>query len=127
MIETESYNVSNKKTTTQKRYYISSLDLSAEEFQSYIRHWSIENSCHWVLDTLYREDHSQVRAKNAVRNFAILKPIVHNLFKAHMGIKKSLPMKQMKAMANEDYRDITTLLSWIPLQHTIQKNQLLFT
>ena len=106
MIESKSYDVSNKKTTMQKRYYISSLHASAEGFQSYIRqHWSIENSCHWVLDTLYREDHSQVRAKNAVRNFAILRRMVHNLLKADTSIKKSLPMKQMRAMANEAYRN----------------------
>lgn len=106
MIESESYDVSSKKTTVQKRYFISSLHVSAEEFQSYIpEHWSIENSCHWILDTLYREDHSQVQAKNAVRNFAILRRMVHNLLKADTSIKKSLPMKQMRTMANESYRN----------------------
>ena len=104
MIESESYDVSSKKTTRQKRYYISSLEVSAEEFQSYIRqHCSIENSCYWVLDILYREGHSQVRAKNDVRNFAILRRMVHNLLKADTRIKKSLPMKQMRAMAKESY------------------------
>lgn len=58
-IDTESYNVTKQKTTKQTRFYISSLDATAERFQKLIRrHWSIENGCHWVLDTLFREDHS---------------------------------------------------------------------
>ncbi len=106
MIESESYSLSEKKTTKQKRFYISSDDCSAKEFSGLIRqHWSIENGCHWVLDTLYREDHSQVRIEKAVQNFAILRRMAHNLLKAETTIKKSLPMKQMRAMADETYRN----------------------
>ncbi len=105
-VELESYHIAKKKTTKQTRFYISSLDSSAEEFNKLIRqHWSIENGCHWVLDTLYREDHSQVRAKNAAKNFAILRRIALNLLKIDTSVKKSLPMKQMRAMANETYRE----------------------
>ena len=105
-IESESYDIQKKKTTKQTRFYISSLETSAEEFQKLIRqHWSIENGCHWVLDTLYREDHSQVRAKNAAKNFAVLRRIALNLLKLDNSIKKSLPMKQMRAMASEVYRE----------------------
>ena len=49
MIESESYNISAKKTTRQKRLYISSCNATAKDFNNLIRkHWSIENSCHWV-------------------------------------------------------------------------------
>ena len=110
MIESESYSMSDQKTTKQKRFYMSSRSCSAKEFSELIRqHWSIENSCHWVIDTLYREDHSQVRVEKAVKNFAILRRMAHNLLKADSTIKKSLPMKQMRAMADEAYRN--TLLS----------------
>lgn len=106
MIETEAYDVSGKKTTTQKRFYISSKRAGAEQFACWIRqHWSIENGCHWVLDTLYREDLSQVRLANAVKNFAILRRMAHNLLKTDQSNKKSLPMKQMRAMADESYRN----------------------
>lgn len=106
MIETESYNVIQKKTTTQKRLYISSKRAGAEQFAGWIRqHWSIENGCHWVLDTLYREDLSQVRLANAVKNFAILRRMALNLLKTDQSIKKSLPMKQMRALADESYRN----------------------
>jgi len=110
MVESDSYCLSEKRTTKQKRFYISSLEADAETFQKLIRqHWSIENGCHWVLDTLYREDLSQVRVKNAVRNFAVLRRMAHNILKSDATIKKSLPMKQMRAMADDDYRN--TLLS----------------
>lgn len=106
MIESESYALSTKKTTKQKRFYISSRAGTAAEFAGLIRqHWSIENGCHWVLDTLYREDHSQVRIANAVKNFAILRRIAHNLLQSDKTVKKSLPMKQMRAMADESYRN----------------------
>ena len=106
MIESKSYSVVAKKTTTQKRFYISSRNCSSKEFSRLIRqHWAIENSCHWVLDTLYREGHSQVRIERAVKNFAILRRIAHNLLKLDDSIKKSLPMKQMRAMADESYRN----------------------
>ncbi len=106
MVESETYCLSSRKTSRQKRFYISSLDACAKTFQSLIRqHWSIENGCHWVLDTLYREDHSQVRVKNAVRNFAVLRRLAQNILKSDKTITKSLPMKQMRAMANDDYRN----------------------
>ncbi len=35
------------------RYYISSADLTAEEFATVIRnHWHVENNLHWRLDVL---------------------------------------------------------------------------
>lgn len=106
MVESENYEVATKKTSKQKRFYISSRMAPAKDFGELIRgHWSIENGCHWVLDTLYREDHSQVRIANAVKNFAILRRIAHNLLKSEQTNKKSLPMKQMRAMGNEDYRN----------------------
>ncbi|MDA7868137.1 ISAs1 family transposase, partial [Akkermansiaceae bacterium] len=106
MLESESYSMTDQKTTKQKRFYISSRSGSAKEFSGLIRqHWSIENSCHWVLGTLYREDHSQVRIEKAVKNFAILRRMAHNRLKSETSIKKSLPRKRRQAMFNHAYRE----------------------
>jgi len=43
-------------------------------------HWSIENGLHYVRDTAFREDHSQIRTKNAPRAMASLKNLVIGLF-----------------------------------------------
>lgn len=37
------------------------------------RHWEIENRLHWVRDTAYHEDHSQLRTGNAPRAMASLR------------------------------------------------------
>src|SRR6185312_13383663 len=45
------------KETIEARYYISSLGVDVKQFARAVRgHWSIENSCHWVLDMTFRED-----------------------------------------------------------------------
>ncbi len=46
----------NGNETIEIRYYISSLAMGVKRFARAVRgHWSIENSCHWVLDMTYRE------------------------------------------------------------------------
>jgi predicted transposase YbfD/YdcC len=40
------------ETTSEPRYYLSSLPVEVARFAGAVRgHWSIENSCHWILDT----------------------------------------------------------------------------
>ena len=106
MVETETYSLKTKKTITQKSFYISSPNSNAAEFNQYIRkHWSIENGCHWVLGTLFREDHSQVRINQAAQNYGILRRIVLNVLKSDQNIKKSFPMKPLHAIHKDDYRE----------------------
>ena len=55
-----------KKTTSEVRYYISSLPANAKTFGNAVRkHWGIETSLHWVLDIAFREDESRIRKDNA--------------------------------------------------------------
>jgi predicted transposase YbfD/YdcC len=50
---------------TEKRFYISSADKTAEEFGSLIRrHWPIENEYHWHLDVNFKEDDSEIAARS---------------------------------------------------------------
>jgi predicted transposase YbfD/YdcC len=60
--------------TTERRYLISSLEAAAETIlKASRRHWQIENGLHWVLDVVFREDHSQVRTRNAAQNLALVR------------------------------------------------------
>jgi predicted transposase YbfD/YdcC len=65
---------------TQSRYYLLSRVMSAQEFLDAVRaHWSIENSLHWVLDVVLREDHARARKDHAPTNLAILRRMALNM------------------------------------------------
>ena len=61
-------------TTKEERFYISSLNQTAEYFNTAIRsHWAVENNLHWVLDVQFNEDNSRKRKDNSAENFAIVR------------------------------------------------------
>jgi predicted transposase YbfD/YdcC len=91
------------KTTTEIRYYISSLN-TQQPFNKYIRnHWGVENSLHWTLDMVFREDEQRKRDKHAAENFAIVRKIALNLLKKDSASKNSLVSKRLKAAWNKEY------------------------
>ena len=82
------------KETIDIRYYLSSLRLGVKQFARAARgHWGIENSCHWVLDMVYREDESRVRDRKMRENMAWLNRFTLSLLKQHPD-KQSLIMKR---------------------------------
>lgn len=112
----EVVNGRSKKAKPQQewRYYISSLKLDAKEFNQKIRgHWSIENSCHWVLDMAFDEDACRIRTGDGAENFAILRRIALNLIKQEKSGKTSVNIKRLKAGWSTDY--LAVLLGLIPL------------
>lgn len=65
--------------TTDVRYFITSIDASAEKFAYCVRnHWGIE-SMHWVLDTVFNEDKRRARKVDAAENLAMTTKFVFNL------------------------------------------------
>ena len=97
------------KISTEWRYYISSHQFDASEFNCKIRaHWSIENSCHWVLDMSFREDDCRIRVGNGAQNFAILRRIALNLIKKEKSTKTSFNVKRLQAGWSTEY--LETLL-----------------
>ncbi|MBP1848372.1 putative transposase YbfD/YdcC [Rhizobium petrolearium] len=70
------------KTERETRLYISSLKLPADKLGPIVRsHWAIENSLHWVLDMVFRDDECRVRTENAPANFTTIKHIATNLLR----------------------------------------------
>jgi predicted transposase YbfD/YdcC len=90
--------------TTETRYYISSQKQNASFFLNAIRsHWGIENSLHWVLDVLFREDYCRKRKDNAAENFNIIRKMALNIIRNKKDGKKSLRRKRLNAAWDVDY------------------------
>lgn len=92
------------KTTTETRFYLSSLSSNAEIIAGAIRsHWGIENSLHWTLDVTFCEDKSRIRKQNSPENFALLRRLAINLLKQEKTSKESLKMKRYRAAMDNNY------------------------
>ena len=105
-IESEVYNKKTAETTTSERFYISSKKESANYFNSNVRnHWAIE-SFHWSLDVVYNEDFQAKRNKNGILNFNTLSKCAISLLVEEKSFKKSKPLKQQRAFAQREYREL---------------------
>jgi len=64
--------------------YITSTEAIASKHLYYSRqHWGVENKLHWVLDVVFSEDRTALRAKNAAQNMAIIRKLVINMIKRY--------------------------------------------
>lgn len=84
-----------KVTTTETRYFISSLAADAQKIGYAVRaHWGIENSLHWVLDVSLNEDSSRIRSENAPEIMAIIRRWSLNLINANKGKLSTVQMQR---------------------------------
>src|SRR6266849_403526 len=91
------------KIERETRFYITSLILLAGLLGPIIRsHWAIENSLHWVMDMVFRDDECRVRTEHAPANFCTIKHIAHNLIRKAPG-KGSLRLKRKAAGWDDDF------------------------
>jgi predicted transposase YbfD/YdcC len=91
------------KTERETRFYITSLVWLASQLGPVIRsHWAVENSLHWVMDMIFRDDECRIRSQHAPANFTTLKHIAHNLIRKAPG-KDSLRLKRKTAAWDDDY------------------------
>ena len=94
----------DEKPTIEKETYIISRHMNADEFACFSRrHWSIENSLHWVLDDALREDRCTARKGHATENLGLMRKIVYNLLKLDGAVLgKSVRAKQVYYRNNPD-------------------------
>lgn len=70
------------RTERETRLYIGSLELPADRLGPIVHsHWAVENSLHWVMDMVFRDDECRVRAENAPANFTTIEHIANNLLR----------------------------------------------
>jgi predicted transposase YbfD/YdcC len=66
------------------------------------RHWAMENSLHWVMDMLFRDDECRVRTNHPPVNFTTIRHRTHNLLRKAPG-KSSLRSKRKAAAWDDDF------------------------
>src|SRR3954447_23508905 len=92
------------KTTTERRYYLSSLSLDVGTLARAVRgHWGVENKLHWVMDVCFREDQSRARTGYAAENLATLRRLALNLLKRERTKKRGIRGKQLNASWDHAY------------------------
>jgi len=98
--------------TCTTHLYLTSYAGTAAELGAFVRgHWGIENGLHWVLDVVFREDDSRVRAGHAGENLAMVRRAAVALLSRAPG-KGSIPTKRLKAGWDDDY--LLQVLQGIP-------------
>ena len=74
------------KVERETRFYITSLVMLANQLGPVIRsHWAVENSLHWVMDMIFRDDECRIRTDHAPANFTTIKHMAHNLIRRAPG------------------------------------------
>lgn len=91
------------KIEKERRYYLCSARLSAEEFARAVRaHWGIENRLHWVLDVVFHDDLARLRSGAGPENMAVVKHMAMNLLRSPKD-RHSLKSRRKLACLNADY------------------------
>ncbi len=107
LVVVECQSTKDGKTTTERRYFISSLPPNVHTLARAVRgHWGIENSLHWVLDVNFREDHSRVRMDHSAENFAIIRHLTLNILKRDESKNVSVRRKRKRAARETQYREL---------------------
>jgi len=92
-----------EKAEAETRLYITSLTADAAKLGPIIRsHWAVENSLHWVMDMIFRDDECRVRTDNAPANFTTIKHMAYNLIRRAPG-KDSIRVRRKVAAWDDDF------------------------
>ena len=103
VIIVESTRETSGKTERETRFYITSLVLLANQIALLVRdHWAVENSLHWVLDMVFRDDECRLRTDHAPANFTTLKHMALNLIR-RAKTKDSIRLRRKVAAWDDEF------------------------
>lgn len=103
MAMVESTTERDGRICTERRYYLSSASLSAQQFAAAVRaHWGIENRLHWIMDVVFHDDLMRLRTGHGPANMATVRHVALNIIKS-INDKASLKVRRKKIGWNEDY------------------------
>lgn len=112
MVEVTSRRTIKGNTTEERRYYISSRSLSAEEAGQIIRsHWSIENRLHWSMDVNFLEDKCLASVGHGAENLATFRRLASTLIRLKLGGVAGTA--QLRRMAQWDDESMLSVLAEI--------------
>jgi predicted transposase YbfD/YdcC len=103
VVMVESSREISDKIEQETRLYITSRVMAAALLGPVVRsHWGIENSLHWVMDMIFRDDECRVRSDHAPANFTTIKHMACNLLRQASG-KDSLRLRRKVAAWDDDF------------------------
>ncbi len=101
MVETETFE--KGRTTTNRRFYVTSRAMTANQAAAAIRaHWAIETSLHWVLDVTFGEDRARSRTGHGPTNMAVVRHFAFDLIRM-VDDKRSIKLRRKRAARNNQY------------------------
>lgn len=105
MIVSHVQNFGQNETVTAVHFVLySKADMTAAQIlDAKRRHWSVENSLHWVLDVDFGEDSSRMRTNNAAENVNTARHLAVNLLKSEKSFNRSINLKRKKCTLSHDY------------------------
>ena len=94
----------NDIETWETRLYVSSHAPRAKPLAHAIRrHWSIENSQHWILDIAFGEDSRRQQDRNGGANLAAVRRLAVSLLRQDQSIKRGAKCKRMACALDPNY------------------------
>ena len=103
MVVAEREDKATGNKTVERRYYLSSIDQVDVFAESTRAHWAVENSLHWVLDMVFREDESRIRQGGTPAIFNVFRQFANNLLRK-VDSKLSIKARRFQAALDDRFR-----------------------
>ena len=104
LVVTISRRVVNEQASWESRSYVSSHRPKAKLLAQAVRkHWSIENSQHWVLDVTFGEDVRRQQHRHGAANLAAVRRMAVTLLRQDTTVKRGVKTKRLKCALDPNY------------------------